>query len=80
MRLETVSTSSKKAQDLALIRKVRKEGKKRESEKGRKKKEDSRSSNQGKKDLSHVKCFKCHEFCRCAYIIMPNYYYVHNNY
>jgi hypothetical protein len=41
------------------IWKVKKGGKKGGSKKG--KKEESCSSNHGKKDLSHVICFKCHK-------------------
>nr|KUM47387.1 hypothetical protein ABT39_MTgene5572 [Picea glauca]QHR89570.1 hypothetical protein Q903MT_gene3592 [Picea sitchensis] len=61
-RLETVSASFDEAQDLALIRKVIKGGKKGGFGKGKKKKEDSGSLNHGKKDPIHVKCFKCNKF------------------
>jgi hypothetical protein len=62
MRLETSSPSFEDAQDLALIEKMRKLGNKGGSQKGQKKKEDLGILNHGKKDLSHVKCFKCHTF------------------
>jgi hypothetical protein len=58
MRLQYISTSYKDVLNLSLIEKVTKEGKK-GSGKGQKKKEDSRSSNQQKKDLSHIKTFNC---------------------
>jgi hypothetical protein len=67
-----ILTSFKKAQYLSLIRKVRKGGKKGAFEKGQKKKEDSRSSNHWKKDLGHVKCFKCHKFGHHASLCPKN--------
>jgi hypothetical protein len=45
MRLETISSSYEDGPELALIGNTRKGGKKARFEKGRKKKEDSRSSN-----------------------------------
>jgi hypothetical protein len=63
MRLETVASMEEEEQNLALINKMKKGNKKGGPGKGQKgKKEDSSSSNQGKKDLSHIKCFKCQKF------------------
>jgi hypothetical protein len=49
-------------QNLALIGKVRRGGKKGGLERGQMgKEEESESSNQGKKDLKSHKCFRCHK-------------------
>jgi hypothetical protein len=53
-------------QNLALIRKMRRGGKKGGLMRGLKE-EDSSSSNQDKKNLSHVKCFKCDKMGHYAF-------------
>jgi len=56
-RLESVA-SMEERKNISLISKMK--DNKKGLEKGKKgKKEDSSSSNQGKKDLSHVKCVEC---------------------
>lgn len=54
--LETSSTKAKEV-EIALIRSLKKGGKKGVLMKG--KEDESNSENQGKKDLSHVKCLMC---------------------
>jgi hypothetical protein len=62
-RLKIVAGMEEEEQNLALISKMKKDNKKGGLGKGQKgKKEDLGSSNQGKKDLSHIKCFKCQKF------------------
>jgi hypothetical protein len=54
IRLESCSVKKREVEDLALIGRMRK-GNKKGHKKGKKE-----ESSQGKKDLSNVKCFRCH--------------------
>lgn len=62
-KLKSVVGIKEEEQNLAHINKMRKGSKKGGRNKGHKgKKEDLGSSNQGEKDLSHIKCFKGKKF------------------
>jgi hypothetical protein len=57
---EIVASIEEEEQDLPLNDRVKKSSKKGGPRKGQRgKKQDLGSSNQGKKDFSHIKCFKC---------------------